>query len=159
LSGLSDAVAVIEASTQSGTMITASFAGDQGKDIYAVPGSILSPFSSGCNQLIREGAEVLTSARDMLWRLPAGQFQSWLEQTIRQQRDEEQSILDISQPGLASRIIHAITGHAMTLDEIANQLGIELNEAAVALSGLEIDGLIQTERGRYSLTRKALCSI
>jgi len=159
LSGLSDAVAVIEASTQSGTMITASFAGDQGKDIYAVPGSILSPFSSGCNQLIREGAEVLTRASDMLWRLPAGQFQSWLEQTIRQQRDEELKLPDNHQPSLASQIIHALTGHAMTLDEIAGQLDIELQKAAMMVSGLEIDGLIQAERSRYSLTRKALCSI
>jgi len=159
LSGLSDAVAVTEASTQSGTMITASFAGDQGKDIFAVPGSILSPFSSGCNQLIREGAEVLTSARDILWRLPAGQFQTWLEQTIRRQREQDQAMPDSSQPSLSSLIIHALTGHAMTLDELACQLEVELQEVAVMVSGLEIGGLLQVERGRYSLTRKALCSI
>ncbi|MEZ4674686.1 MAG: DNA-processing protein DprA [Caldilineaceae bacterium] len=56
ISGLSRGVVVIEAGQQSGSLITASFAADQGRDVFAVPGSILHPGSSGCNQLIRDGA-------------------------------------------------------------------------------------------------------
>ncbi len=73
ISGLSDCVAIIEASKKSGTMITAGYAGDQGRDLFAVPGSIFSPGSQGTNQLIQDGACVLTNVEDMLWKLP---FQS-----------------------------------------------------------------------------------
>lgn len=70
ISGLSDCVAIIEASKKSGTMITAGYAGDQGRDLFAVPGSIFSPGSQGTNQLIQDGACVLTNVDDMLWKLP-----------------------------------------------------------------------------------------
>ena len=159
LSGLADAVAVIEASTRSGTMITASFAGDQGKDVFAVPGNIVSPYSSGCNQLIREGAEVLTCARDILWRLPKGQFQTWLEQVIHQPDDDLSNGQLPDTPGFRQEIIHALTGHPMTMAEIKKELDLSLHETAIALTELEIKGLVHIERGRYSLTRMALCSI
>lgn len=158
LSGLADAVAVIEASAQSGTMITAGFAGDQGKDVFAVPGSILSPFSSGCNQLIREGAEVLTDARDILWRLPVGQYQTRLEQSVRRPDEESQDKPDRNSNG-SLVLLRSLSAHPMTLAEISCQLTWPLSETAVMLSGLEIEGFVQCERGRYSLTQMALCSI
>lgn len=71
LSGLADVVAIMEASRKSGTLITAGFAADQGRDVYAVPGSILDDASAGCHQLIRDGASLLESAQDILWRNPA----------------------------------------------------------------------------------------
>jgi DNA processing protein len=158
LSGLSDAVAVIEASRDSGTMITAGFAGDQGRDIFAVPGSILSPFSQGCNHLIREGAEVLESAADLLWRLPFGQVQTSLEQAIR--RDSLPSKPDLGKINQQqSQIIRALSGHPLTLAEIAGQAAITLSETAIIMTGLEIENYIQCEKGRYSLTRKALSCI
>lgn len=73
LSGLADSVAIMEASRESGTMITADFAADQNRDVYAVPGSIISKNSQGCNQLIKEGAYFLEKADDILcnpsWRV------------------------------------------------------------------------------------------
>lgn len=61
ISGLSDVLVVIEAKEKSGTMITVQYALDQGKSIYAVPGSVFSPMSMGTHQLIKEGAEIVTS--------------------------------------------------------------------------------------------------
>lgn len=72
LSGLSDVVAVMEAKKQSGTLITAGFAADQGRDVLAVPGDILTLQNEGCHQLIREGAGLLESANDVLAALPNG---------------------------------------------------------------------------------------
>ncbi len=74
LSGLADIVAVIEATRKSGTMITAGFAADQGREVFAVPGSIYSPLSQGCNQLIEEGAGILLSTQNILDRLA---FENW----------------------------------------------------------------------------------
>ena len=66
ISGLSDAVLVIEARKKSGSLITAQTGLDQGKDIYAVPGRITDSLSEGCNQLIASGAFVLLSAENLL---------------------------------------------------------------------------------------------
>ncbi len=66
ISGLSRAVVVVEAALRSGSLITARLAAEQGRDVYAVPGSPLDPRSEGTNKLIRQGATLLTSARDIL---------------------------------------------------------------------------------------------
>ena len=66
ISGLSDGIAVIEARERSGTFITVDFALEQGKNIYAVPGNITSFSSEGTNELIKQGAKVLTNVKDIL---------------------------------------------------------------------------------------------
>lgn len=66
VSGLSDAVIVVEAASRSGTLNTAAHALDQGKELFAVPGNITSPLSAGCNALLKQGAHPATSAKDIL---------------------------------------------------------------------------------------------
>jgi DNA processing protein len=66
ISGVSRAIIVVEAALRSGSLITARLAGEQGRDVYAVPGSPLDPRCEGTNKLIRQGATLLTSARDIL---------------------------------------------------------------------------------------------
>ena len=66
ISGLSRATIVIEAGEKSGALITAKFSAEQGRDVFAVPGSILSPMSRGTNNLIAEGATPLTNPKDVL---------------------------------------------------------------------------------------------
>lgn len=94
ISGLSDAVAIMEASKKSGTMITAGYAGEQGKDLFAVPGSIFSPNSSGTNQLIQDGACVLTNIDDMLWKLPMQNIQNFISPEINEQKLTSQKRID-----------------------------------------------------------------
>ena len=70
ISGLSDGVIVIEARKQSGTLITVDYALDQGKEIFAVPGNINNSSSYGTNQMIKEGAKIVTCLEDILEEYP-----------------------------------------------------------------------------------------
>lgn len=66
ISGLSDLVIVVEGSKKSGSLITANYANEQGKEVFAIPGSIFSPNSEGTNELIKDGSNLLTSTNDII---------------------------------------------------------------------------------------------
>ncbi|MGI6298063.1 MAG: DNA-processing protein DprA [Saccharofermentanales bacterium] len=157
LSGLADAVIVIEASLKSGSMITASFAADQGRDVYAVPGNVLSRESEGCNRLIAEGAFMLTEVDDVLWRLPVARrldsFTAYLDEAESDdlRKVEESSCLKTNR--VAEEICQLLRGCALSSAELANLMKTALPDILCQLTELEIAGKVKRDRGKFILLR------
>lgn len=130
VSGLSDGLLITEAAEKSGTLHTARFALEQGREVLVVPGNITSPTSAGTNNLIKSGASVVTSADDVLFALGVSQSLERTSGTIQGANEQEQAILDALISGitdadelLIKSHLDAITfGQSLTMLEICGKI-------------------------------------
>ena len=120
ISGLSKAIVVVEAKEKSGSLITARLAADQGRDVMAVPGTIVGGRNRGANALLRDGAKLVESAVDILQELG-------LDTSLSRQ----------SPQGDEAQVV------AFTVDQLAEQLGIPAGEALARLLEWELTGEVQ----------------
>ncbi len=130
ISGLSLGVVVVEADVKSGALITADFALDHGREVFAVPGSILSPASAGCNRLLRDGANVVTEVGDILEALH-------LDQVSEKQLARE--VLP-SNPTEAAILEH-LTAEPRHLDELSREIALPVATISSALVMMELKGM------------------
>lgn len=144
IAGLARAVVIFEAAKKSGTMITATWALDDGRDVFAVPGSILSTHSEGTNYLIKQGAGVATSAWDIVEVLDLHEAE--FEQLTLEQAPPTE--LNANQ----QKICDALEQGELTLDAIADETSLAPHQLLAELTDLEIDGVIESLGGsRYAL--------
>src|SRR4051812_48338235 len=128
ISGLALGVLVIEAAEGSGSLITAVHAGKQGRDVFAIPGSIHSTLSKGCHKLIRDGATLVESADHILDEL------GWLGRA----HAPVQAALSLSPAPDESHVLKAL-GHApMSMDQVAVATGWPVGRVAAELTRLEV---------------------
>ena len=139
VSGLSDAIIIVEAAIRSGTLSTAMHALDQGREVFVVPGNITSPLSAGCNALLKQGAQPVTCAEDVL-------------QIIAPQLLEAQSALPLGSTPLECKIIELLQSGVRegdTLQQLSASSAVEFSQT---LTMLEINGLIRSLGGnRWTL--------
>ncbi|MDP3699807.1 MAG: DNA-processing protein DprA [Hylemonella sp.] len=129
IAGLSNATLVVEAAVQSGSLITARLAAEQGKDVFAIPGSIHATQSHGCHALIRQGAKLVESAQDVLEEFP-GRFSTPALPPITRKGETEDSLLQ--DMGL----------EPVSLDTLQARTGLDIAQLQARLMTLEMDGQV-----------------
>jgi DNA processing protein len=159
ISGLSLAVLVVEAGLNSGTLITARKAAEQGRDVFALPGSLHNPMAKGCHRLIRDGARLVETADDIMHEL--GPIAAELKMEIQQRLDEPS---EATQAGISSD--HGTTNllddpdystlwdslgfDPKPVDLIIEHTGLSAREISSMLLMMELQGLVRKQAdGRY----------
>jgi DNA processing protein len=156
ISGLSLAVLVVEAGLNSGTLITARKAAEQGRDVFALPGSLHNPMAKGCHRLIREGARLVETAADILQEL--GPLAMELQMEIHQQ-------LELAEAGDDNPVVtgddllddpdyHALwevlAFDAKPVDQLIEQTGLSASAVSSMLLMMELRGMVKKQgTGHY----------
>jgi DNA processing protein len=144
MSGMSLGVLVIEAGESSGAMITANQALEQNRDVFAVPGSILSPASKGTNRLIQEGAKLVRSQIDILEELNI---------TIVAQQLEMKEVLPSNET--ESLLLKQLKTEPTHIDEVCRSSGLTAALVSSTLSLMELKGMVkQVGALNYVLARE-----
>jgi DNA processing protein len=145
ISGLSLGTLVVEAALRSGSLITARLATEQGREVFAVPGSIRNPLAQGCHALIRQGAKLIESASDIVCELGplAGVLTRRREPTAAASRDLPDRILDKEYEIL----LDALGFEPASVDALVDRTGLTAGAVASMLLMLELDGRVESYAG------------
>ena len=145
ISGLCVGTLVVEAARQSGSLITAQQALEQGREVFAVPGSIHNPLARGCHQLLREGAKLVESAQDILGELGAmvaahGANDS-AERTVPIEHHDDKDYVTL---------LHALDFDPVSIDTLINRTGLTPEAVSSMLLILELQGrIVAVSGGRF----------
>ncbi len=145
ISGLSQGVVVVQAAAQSGAKITAHLALEQGRDVFAVPGSVDDPLSAGCHDLIQEGAKLITSADDILeeYGIPKP-TQKTEKNSKKSQTNVQLRVTPKFENPVHEKIVVACV-HAQSIDELSAQVNLELGALQKELFALQMNGMVEQD--------------
>lgn len=138
ISGLCLGLLVVEAAKQSGSLITARMALEQNREVFAIPGSIHNPLARGCNALIREGAKLVETARDILEEL-----NHYNQQDENNFPETRQTTLDLEQQTLLNLIMFSPT----SIDSLVENTGLSVEVISSMLLVLELQGYVESVSG------------
>jgi DNA processing protein len=141
ISGLARGCLVVEAALSSGSLITARMANEQGKEVFAMPGSVHSPLAKGCHRLIKQGAKLVESAEDIL-------------EELRWPTMGETAKLESESAGASHPVLQALGFDPCDFDSLLARAGVSADVLAALLTQWEIEGIVETlPGGRYQRLR------
>jgi DNA processing protein len=144
ISGLSLGVLVTNAGKSSGALITAGFAGEQGRDVFAVPGSILTQGSVGTNRLIQDGAKLVIGAEDILEELNL---------TMVAEQTEARQVLPEDETEAA--LLNHLSAEPTHVDELQQRVDLPISQVTSTLALMELKGMVRQVRGmKYVVARE-----
>ncbi len=142
ISGLSLGTLVVEATVRSGSLITARLANEQGREVFAIPGSIYNPLARGCHYLIRQGAKLTEQSADVLEEL--GELAGLKKTSILEaKKSKEKNKLDQEH----RKLLDCIGFETTTIDVLVMRTGLSAQQISIVLLELELQGLIKTIAG------------
>lgn len=138
IAAFSQGTLVVEAALQSGSLITARLTGEQGKEVFAIPGSIHSPQSRGCHALIRQGAKLVETAQDVLEEL------RWPASVVAMKREAKDgaAAADSTEIGEEDELLRALGADPVSLDALLARTGLDTATLQARLLTLELDGRV-----------------
>ncbi len=149
ISGLSLGCLVVEANLQSGSLITAALAAEQGREVFAIPGSIHSPVAKGCHQLIKQGAKLVDHTQDILEELNYALANFALPHTDRAQPDGA-AMTSVELSSEQNTLLKNMGHDPINFDTLLNTSGLTSDRLSAMLSVLELEGKIASlPGGRY----------
>ena len=157
ISGLSLGSLVVEAAKQSGSLITANYANEQGRQVFAIPGSIHNPLAHGCHHLIRQGAKLVETAQDVMEELASqidlGESYLSLEKAAEKPAVKSaKTLTPTPQADDQNRLLESMGHDAVSVDELVIRTGLTPAALSSMLLVMELQGLI-APAGRGSYTR------
>ncbi len=148
ISGVSLGTLVVEAARRSGSLITARLSSEQGREIFAIPGSIHNPLTRGCHQLIRQGAKLVETADDIVDEL-APLVGHLLQSTVESTANDTPPVTDEQE---YLRLKKFLSHDPIGIDELATNSGLTIDQVSSMLLILELEGDVESlSGGRYSL--------
>ena len=151
ISGISLGVAVIEANERSGSLITANFALEQGREVFAVPGNVTSVNSKGTNKLIKEGAKMVTDIEDILEELKFFEISNTNTNPMEKEseNDAKRNRLLAGLSPEEKTVARNLEGEALHIDSLAQKCGLSMKEINAILILLELQGIIEQLPGKF----------
>jgi DNA processing protein len=143
ISGLSKGVLVIEAGEGSGALITSDFAAEQGRDVFAVPGSIFQRAAQGTNKLLQQGAKLVNSVADVLEEL-----------NLASVNEHRAARTVLPTDATERRLLDCLTADPVHIDEIGAQAGLPISQVSGALALMELKGLVRQVGGMHYVAAK-----
>jgi DNA processing protein len=153
VSGMSLGTLVIEAAYKSGSLITARLAAEQGREVFALPGAVTNPLSRGCHQLIKEGANLIENATDIINLINSDLAIETRAAGIENQAENQHDLFVASAgpklEGLAKTIYQALDVVPTSIDSLVNRTGLSVAEIAQQLILMELKGQVAQTPGGY----------
>ena len=150
ISGLCLGVLVVEASLRSGSLITARLAADEGREVFAIPGSVDNPLSRGCHALIRDGAKLVESVVDVIEELAHPGGLQGPPASSEPAASDDSADTGGGSGGSARRVLDAVGHDPVTIDRLVEHTGLTPDRLSSILLSLELDGRLDAlPGGRY----------